>query len=101
MIYLKGCAVARAFPLYSRKSSTPATRTVSVDFVCEGADKIDVARIQVASNAIRLAARLVDTPPCCLHTDAFVEEARAVQRRLEHKGVTLTIKQGETLKNEG
>lgn len=56
---------------------------------------------QVAANGIRLAARLTDMPPYELTTDAYVEEARVIQRKLEHKGVSILVKQGKTLNEEG
>lgn len=45
--FAAGCAVARAFPLYSMKTGKGAlsTRTVYVDFIVDGT--VDYARIQV------------------------------------------------------
>ena len=60
------CAVARAFPLYSRKNvnEIKAPRTVHVNFLVNGKSdaEFDYAGIQLATNGVRFAARLGDTP---------------------------------------
>ena len=57
--------------------------------------------IQIAANAIRLAAKLVDMPTNELNTDTYVEEANVIARKLAHKGVSILVKQGDTLRVEG
>lgn len=57
--------------------------------------------LKTAASGIRLAARLTDMPPNELNCDTYVEEAKAIQRKLENKGVSILVKQGQTLKVEG
>ncbi|ODN05342.1 putative aminopeptidase NPEPL1 [Orchesella cincta] len=118
-VFALGCAVAKAFPLYSRKSSSKSTnadgskkepRIVNVEFLTVsktgGEFALDQAPLtaqeigclQDAVTAIRNTARLVDTPANELHTDAFVEEAKAIANEL---GITPVIIQGEELKQKG
>uniref|UniRef100_A0A1B6CJQ1 Probable aminopeptidase NPEPL1 N-terminal domain-containing protein n=1 Tax=Clastoptera arizonana TaxID=38151 RepID=A0A1B6CJQ1_9HEMI len=74
-VFPSGCAIARAFPLYSRKTHRSSLRgalnsiTVIVEFLIVGENKKptplsqDVATtLQTVTAGIRLAARLVDTP---------------------------------------
>lgn len=107
-LYASACAVARAFPLYSRKSravhqqgassasaeaapATPTPPVVNVEFVlletdgstvCTGDDArltaAEVQTLQDAADGIRLAARLVDAPPNEMNVVQFVAEIRAV-----------------------
>lgn len=95
-LFASAVAVAKAFPLYSRKtsggkgSSTDVngkreTRVVNVEFLIVsrvegefkveegGLSKEEIGCIEDAAKAVRNAARLVDTPANELHTDAFVE----------------------------
>ncbi|TPX32517.1 leucyl aminopeptidase [Synchytrium microbalum] len=102
-----GLAIARAFPLYSRKNlaDPKPPRTVHVNFViCNSTDsdkEIDYASLQLAANGVRFAARLGDTPPSELHTDAYVEEVKSVARKLEPNGVELTLIRGDELRDAG
>ena len=40
-------------------------------------------------------------PTSELNTDTYVEEANVIARKLAHKGVSITVKQGDTLRVEG
>ena len=78
-VFALGCAVARAFPLFSLKSKTKnsGSRTVTVEFHIVGdgspVDEDDVSCLTVAAESIQLAARIVDTPCNDMHTDIFLE----------------------------
>lgn len=78
--FASGCAIARAFPTFSRKSSkvkmTP--KTVTVEFVLVGKDDSpitteDAECMSAVAESIRLSARLVDMPCQDMHTSAFVQ----------------------------
>lgn len=105
-------AVARAFPLYScstRKRSageqptpSPSPRNVAVYLRVPSALWPDVRKdISATAEGIRLAARLVDTPPNFLHTSAFVKEAMAVAEALKHHDVVTKIIRGKDLADQG
>ena len=99
------CAVARAFPLFSMKRSGGGG-AARVSFVVAGAPALPEAAYlpcRAAAASVRLAARLVDTPPEQLTTTAFVGEARAVAARLQALGrdVTVDVIAGEALRDKG
>lgn len=102
-----GCAIARAFPLFSRKQGAQAAPTpIRVSYATRaGALRAAApyARSDAAARAVRLAARLVDTPPEELDTSAFVDEARAAMARLQARGhaVTFELIEGEELRDKG
>jgi len=122
-VYASGCALARAYSLYSRKTvsgSLPSSATsdsasdtsspqkvVTVEFICPntgGGDASsltdsDLTVLQAASHGIRTAARIVDTPCNEMHTDAFIDEVRKVADSLKAKP-PLVI-QGEELREKG
>lgn len=89
-MYASACAVARAFPLYSKKTSGSTesdVATVSVEFVivggnngrensvAEGSDlsPLEITALDDAASGIRLAARIVDTPCNEMNVDHFLE----------------------------
>jgi len=116
-MYASGCAVARAYSSYTRKTmgEPPVTQArqvrdvqVRVEFLVvegdvgqatpaslSGADKL---ALDSSCEAIQLAARLVDTPCNEMNTTAFVEEAKKVAAGL---GIVPTIIQGEELRERG
>uniref|UniRef100_A0A7N8XDR6 Aminopeptidase like 1 n=1 Tax=Mastacembelus armatus TaxID=205130 RepID=A0A7N8XDR6_9TELE len=105
-VFASSCAMARAFPIFSRRS-TSSRRTekkhVTVEFVIVGQDSspLDVGELQCLSNAadgVRLAARIVDTPCNDMNTDHFLDEIKAVGIEL---GITPVIIRGEELKQRG
>ena len=115
-MYASGCAVARAYSQYSRKTqgegfnATPRPvreLEVRVEFliVGEGHDaksanltKEDIKCLESSCEAIQLTARLVDAPCNEMHTDAFTEEAVQVAHEL---GIRPTIIRGEELRDRG
>ncbi|KAJ3058616.1 putative aminopeptidase npepl1, partial [Quaeritorhiza haematococci] len=103
--FAAGCAVAKAIPLYSRKTGkeVDVNRTVRVVFVLQegSTEGINYNEIQLAANGIRLAARLTDMPTSELNTDTYLDEVKAVLRRLEPFGVTMKVIRGEELKEKG
>ncbi|CAN0319053.1 unnamed protein product [Pylaiella littoralis] len=112
--FAAGCAVARAFPLYSTTSrkrpgagaasvpAPPPSRNVRVYLrVPHDAWGTVQADLTAVAEGIQLAARLVDTPPNVLSTTAFVEEAMAVARGLPPSTVQVKVIRGEELKDQG
>ncbi|EFA07320.1 putative aminopeptidase NPEPL1-like Protein [Tribolium castaneum] len=109
-VYASGCAVARAFPLYSRKTGSNTTEysTVSVEFVIvpSNSDEIDGTELSAeelkilddAATGIRLAARIVDTPCNEMNVDHFLQEIREVGDALK---IQPTIIRGEELAERG
>lgn len=106
-------AVAKAFPLFSSKTSSngqdqsPSSLHVHVSFYNEDGNQIgdDFASLSAAaavSDGVRLAARLMDTPPEQLTTEAFANECRQiVTDELADSGVTMTEIVGEDLRDRG
>jgi len=95
------CAVARSLPLYSRKTGDDdeeGDRTVRVACVGPDGTLAPDPRIAAVSEAVRLAARLVDTPPSTLNTDVFVDEARAVASEV---GAEIEVIRGAQLQERG
>ncbi|EPY80033.1 putative aminopeptidase NPEPL1 [Camelus ferus] len=86
--FASACALARAFPLFTHRSG--ATRrtekkTVIVEFFLVGQDNgpVEVSTLQCLTNAtegVRLAARIVDTPCNEMNTDAFLEGSQELLR---------------------
>eukprot|EP00064_Thunnus_orientalis_P004099 superscaffoldBa00000361_g4110 len=105
-VFASSCAIARAFPIFSRRSTSSRRnekKHVSVEFVIVGQDSnpLDVAELECLSNAadgVRLAARIVDTPCNEMNTDHFLDEIKAVGTEL---GITPVIIRGEELKQKG
>lgn len=97
-----GAAVARAFPLYNKKTGAKkADRIVYVEIVSACGSEINYAEIERVATGIRFAGRLVDTPPSELHCDSYVDEAYATMRRLESHGVTINVIRGRDLEQQG
>ncbi|XP_055636702.1 probable aminopeptidase NPEPL1 [Toxorhynchites rutilus septentrionalis] len=108
-VFASGCAVARAFPLYNRKSSkieattlpVETVTTVNVEFVLIGEGTITDQDIEVLENAakgIRLTARIVDAPCNEMNVSGFLKEVDAVAKELN---LTPKIIRGEELKAQG
>jgi len=117
-VYASGCAVARAYSLYTRKTTGDPPNvqsrqnrdiTVNVEFLIvddeeENAAKAiamtdnDINALQSSCDAINMTARIVDTPCNEMNTDAFVEEAKRVGAEL---GIVPTIIRGEELNERG
>ncbi|XP_019869524.2 probable aminopeptidase NPEPL1 [Aethina tumida] len=112
-VYASACAVARAFPQYSKKTSSANSDesvTVYVEFLivstnspCENGEiseltEEEVNALENAATGIRLAARIVDTPCNEMNVDHFLDEVRAVGGSL---GIVPTIIRGEELAAKG
>jgi len=114
-MYASGCAVARAFSLYNKKTACEAPQAtprparefeVNVEFIivdgssCEAGSltAADIKALETSCAAIQMAARIVDTPCNEMNTSAFVEEARAVGAEL---GSVVTVIEGEELNKRG
>ncbi|XP_015253379.1 PREDICTED: probable aminopeptidase NPEPL1 [Cyprinodon variegatus] len=103
-VFASACAIARAFPLFTRRSAA-SRRTekkhVTVEFVVVDGSPLEDAEMGCLSNAadgVRLAARIVDTPCNEMNTDHFLDEIKAVGSDL---GITPVIIRGEELKQRG
>lgn len=114
-VYASGCAVARAYSLYTRKTVGDALSAqprpvreveVRVEFLLvEGEaavpaqlSRADVKCLDTSCSAVQLTARLVDAPCNEMNTEAFTAEAVAVAEAL---GITPTIIKGEELRERG
>ncbi|KAK2708180.1 probable aminopeptidase NPEPL1 [Artemia franciscana] len=124
-VLASACAVARAFPLFTRKSGKnkpkinatddcelvdgekPSPLLVTVEFIIVDDDgsiipdalsQQDLDTLTVLSNSVRETARVVDTPTNEMHTDIFLEEVNNVAASI---GITPSIVQGEDLKTRG
>ncbi|KAI0220687.1 putative aminopeptidase NPEPL1 [Lamellibrachia satsuma] len=103
-VFASACAIARAFPLYSRKSCSQMKRTVNVEFVLVGPSGVrtlsasDLRCMCDAAEGVRMAARITDIPCADMHTDAFVEDIKAVAQKLSIKPVII---HGQQLKDAG
>uniref|UniRef100_A0A336ME14 CSON014120 protein n=1 Tax=Culicoides sonorensis TaxID=179676 RepID=A0A336ME14_CULSO len=104
-LFASACAVARAFPLYSKKSKSSSTQaTVTVEFVIVGPESNsvltddDIKCLENAAHGIRLAAKIVDAPCNEMNVSIFIEEVKEVGKAL---GITPVVIRGEALKERG
>lgn len=107
-LFASGCAVARAFPLYSRKTSkaengvtSAESVAVDVEFLLTGDDcvtKEDVLVLESAAKGIRLAAKIVDAPCSEMNVSGFLKEIDVVAKELK---LTPKVIRGEELKQQG
>lgn len=111
-VYASGCAVARSYPLYSKRTvnANKAPVTVSVEFIIMPStnakvngissqlSESEVSALQDAAHGIRLAARIVDTPCNEMNVDYFLQEVKKVGDSL---GITPLIIRGEELNDKG
>ena len=100
-----GCAIARAFPLFSSKQKSSEPPAIRVGYATRDGPMKDAPYREsaAAAAAVRMAARLVDAPPDELDTSAFVDEAREVAARLKTAGreVSVEVIEGEDLRDKG
>lgn len=91
-LFASGCAVARAFPLYNRKTSkvggsgAAESVTVNVEFVLVGGEKLseqDIKVIEYAARGIRLTAKIVDAPCNEMNVSGFLQEIETVAKELK------------------
>lgn len=116
-VFASACAIARAFPLYSKKTQrngitvgnststamTESTNVVTVEFIIVGDDTTllsekDLATLDIVCQGIRMAARIVDTPCNEMDVDQFLKEIDIVKNEL---GVSSTVIRGEELAERG
>lgn len=112
-VYASACAIARAFPLYSRKSNAQSNgiekSTVTVEFLIvpnngtsppEGTELSpeELKCIENAAAGIRLAARIVDTPCNEMTVDDLLVEIKAVGNALN---ITPLIVRDQELDQKG
>ncbi|KAI5108926.1 putative aminopeptidase NPEPL1, partial [Silurus meridionalis] len=110
-VFASACAIARAFPLFTRRSTSCTTekKHVTVEFLIVGQDgnHLDPFMLETlnsTADGVRLAARIVDTPCSEMNTDHFLEarylslEVKAVACEL---GISPTIIRGKELKQRG
>lgn len=117
-VFASACAVARAYPLYSCKTSNNSSThqpTVSVEFlIVPGSDipnernglpddttplsKEDLECITATCHGIRLAAKIVDAPCNQMNVDHFLQEVQATSAVL---GTSCHIIRGEELNSKG
>ncbi|XP_059089693.1 probable aminopeptidase NPEPL1 [Tigriopus californicus] len=107
-VFASGCAVARAFPQFTRKTNANGSSksgqdkgTVTVEFMCRNGEQVSAEEMSVLENAafgIQLAAQIVDTPCNEMHTDEFLNLIRDVAKRT---GAECTVIQGEELNERG
>ncbi|KAB0804806.1 hypothetical protein PPYR_01776 [Photinus pyralis] len=114
-VFASGCAVARAFPLYSKKTLAVSNEniTVSVEFVIvpstngkeveehvqmgEVTDE-ELKALEHAAYGIALTARIVDTPCNEMNVDYFIQEVDAIGNLLHIQPVII---RGEELAERG
>ena len=87
-------AVARAFPLFNKKTSEKRKETIQLLFK-NGQSSFP---IQVGLNAVRQAAKYTEMPTNLFGVQEFIDEAKRISDQF---GATLEIIQGEELKNRG
>jgi len=116
-MYASGCAVGRAYSVYTRKTQGEALAAtprlirdieVSVEFLLVSDDSEvahpaaltpdDIKCLEVSCSAVQMAARLVDAPCNEVNTTVFTEEALALAKEL---GVVTTVIKGEELRDRG
>jgi len=102
-----GCAIPRAFPLYSAKTSSKpliSDNTVHVIFL-SGANPVTLKDLPFLATNIQTAARLLDTPPNIMHTTQLTEEAieihKNLQEKYDRKDAQIRIIKGEELATLG
>lgn len=94
------CAVGRALPAYTRKTSSAnkKRRVVQVGIIALDGGTVDVDEVTAVAEGVRFAARLVDAPTSELDTEAFVDVARETAARV---GGEVTVIEGEALGQGG
>ncbi|XP_053560861.1 probable aminopeptidase NPEPL1 [Bombina bombina] len=105
-VFASACAIARAFPLFTRRSSASRRsekKCITVEFLLIGQNNgpLEVTTLKClesATEGVRLAARIVDTPCNEMNTDHFIEEIKVVAKDL---GIVPTIIRDKELKDKG
>lgn len=120
-VLASACAVARAYPMFSRKTSNSALQTsnttVKVEFLLVPSSECqedgqsngsieenltlsseDLLCLESVCTGVRLAARISDAPCNEMNVDHFLQEVRAIADTL---GVSSTVIRGEDLRLQG
>ncbi|MCL4126300.1 UNVERIFIED_CONTAM: hypothetical protein GTU68_048877, partial [Idotea baltica] len=103
-LFASVCAIARAYPSYSRKTSSNLSLqyNVTIEILLTDSSaaitKEEIKALTAACEGIRLAAHMVDAPANEMHTDAFIEEVKKVADQL---GIVPTIIRGTELAQKG
>jgi len=100
--FAQSCAVGRQFPLHSMKSKKLPEKSSVIQIIINCDESVDQSFVYCVTTTIeniRLAQRLVDTPPNILHTDAYVEES--IQAFSQLKGCSIQIIKGKDLEAGG
>ena len=96
-------AIAKAFPLFSKKSKKPNDRNINVVFCKSDGSLVDdetqIKAAQAVASGVQLAARLVDSHPELLTTTKFAHEVEKLVA--EHPRVQMTQLIGEALVDYG
>jgi probable aminopeptidase NPEPL1 len=100
-------AVAKAFPLYTQKTSTTNNnnkdRSIHVGFASASGGILaipDASNLGAVYAGVQLAARLMDMPPCELTTTAYADECRRIAKELNNN-VSFEEIMGEELNTRG
>ncbi len=101
--FAAGCAVPRAFPMYSRKgeangAEVAGSTEVAIALLAPNGEEVSDPLLAPAAEGIRLAARLVDMPTCELHTDRYLEELHLLA---SSTGAALEVLRGDELEAAG
>ena len=105
-LFAQAIAVSRPFPLYNLQSTqSTVDNTVEVVLVPQDAsfglaNASLLVDIENVSKSIRLACRLVDTPPNVLHSDMYVDECRQIAQQLG-SDCNIKVIQGKELEEQG
>lgn len=105
-VFASACAVARAFPVFSRKSTgTPVSHSVTVEFLlvdgvggCRHLGEPELRCLTAAAEGIQLTAKIVDSPCRDMNTEDFIKEVEIIGSAL---GLKPTIIKGEELNAKG
>ena len=96
-------SIAKAFPLFSRKTNNSAERNIDVAFCKSDGSFVDdseqLKAAQSVATGVQLAARLVDSHPELMTTTQFAEEVESLASK--NPKVTFTQLVGEELKPYG
>eukprot|EP00743_Colponemidia_sp_Colp-15_P000753 GILK01000832.1.p1 GENE.GILK01000832.1~~GILK01000832.1.p1 ORF type:complete len:509 (-),score=89.62 GILK01000832.1:164-1510(-) len=94
-------AIARAFPLYSMKSTAAGGQVISAHITFKSGESLteqDCQHFNQVADAVRFAGSLVDTPPNELNPVTFTDIALEIAGRLN---VATTVIRGEELRDRG
>jgi leucyl aminopeptidase len=96
-------ALAKAFPVFTKKSKPPKGRNISIVFCQSDGTLVDgipeLAAAEAAAAGVQLAARLVDSHPELLTTTQFAKEVESLVA--DHPKVQMKQIIGEDLRKYG